>query len=188
MAYPTLPKPPTPRHQHLHPHRTDQRLEHDIGEPLFHRATPDGRASNDPPGGELPYCTPSPGPTSRDSTRRPQDRTTRPQRRSTGFPATCYALSKANKADGPGSERFATTMEHDTISEAATTIGINRTTLIEQLHRLESNLGEPLYHRASADGEPQRPTNRGTGLLRILAMPDVQTLHARRTRLPRLPG
>jgi hypothetical protein len=47
-------------------------------------------------------------------------------------------------------------MAHPTINAAANTIGVDRTTLIEQLRRLETDLGQPLYHRATADGGPQR--------------------------------
>jgi hypothetical protein len=76
--------------------------------------------------------------------------------------------------------RFAVTMAHHTIDAATRTIGINRTTLIEQLHRLETDLGQQLYHRATADGQPQRPTTPGTTLLDIFAQPDIQKLAASR--------
>jgi hypothetical protein len=79
-------------------------------------------------------------------------------------------------------ERFATAMTHPTLTKAADTIGINRTTLIEQLHHLETSVGAPLFHRATADGQPHRPTPRGTALLAALARPDIQTLRASRTR------
>jgi DNA-binding transcriptional LysR family regulator len=77
-------------------------------------------------------------------------------------------------------------MTHPTIDAAAHTIGINRTTLIEQLHRLETDLGQQLYHRATADGRPQRPTTPGTALLDTFARPDIQKLRAAQVRLPRI--
>jgi hypothetical protein len=78
-------------------------------------------------------------------------------------------------------------MSHPTINAAAAAIGINRTTLIEQLHRLETDVGTTLYHRATSDGQPQRPTDRGHDLLTALSRADVQPLRTQRTRLPRLP-
>ena len=75
-------------------------------------------------------------------------------------------------------------MAHPTIDAAARTIGINRATLIEQLHRLETDLGQQLYHRATADGQPQHPTTPGATLLDILADPNIQKLRATRARLP----
>jgi DNA-binding transcriptional LysR family regulator len=79
-------------------------------------------------------------------------------------------------------------MAHDSITEAADAIGINRTTLIEQLHRLEGDLGAALFHRATADGQPHRPTRRGAALLQTLATPHIQTLREARARLPRHPS
>ncbi|WP_442788780.1 LysR family transcriptional regulator [Dactylosporangium sp. NBC_01737] len=77
-------------------------------------------------------------------------------------------------------------MAHPTINAAANTIGVNRTTLIEQLRRLETDLGQPLYHRATADGEPHRPTKLGTTLLQTLAQPDIHALHGSRASPPDL--
>lgn len=81
--------------------------------------------------------------------------------------------------------RFALTMNHPTIAATATAIGIDRTTLIDQLHRLEADLGEALYHRATRDGHTQHPTSRGTALLAVFNRSDVQDLHSHRARLPR---
>jgi DNA-binding transcriptional LysR family regulator len=76
-------------------------------------------------------------------------------------------------------------MAHATVDAAAGTMGINRATLIGQLHRLETDLDQQLYHRATADGQPQHPTTAGTALLNILVEPDIQALRAARARLPR---
>ncbi len=78
-------------------------------------------------------------------------------------------------------ERFAITMTQPTITAAATAIGVNRTTLIEQLHRLETDVGASLYHRATAAGQPQRPTRQGAALLHILS----QARHPTPPRRPR---
>ncbi|WP_460494783.1 hypothetical protein [Dactylosporangium cerinum] len=69
---------------------------------------------------------------------------------------------------------------------AARTIGINRATLIEQLHRLETDLGQQLYHRASSAGRRQRPIALGTTLLNLVVQPDIQALRETRARLPRI--
>jgi hypothetical protein len=79
-------------------------------------------------------------------------------------------------------------MTYPTLTDGAAAIGINRTTLIEQLHRLEADIGAPLYHRATRKGGTQRPTRRGAALLQTLARPDIQPLRATRARLPRLPA
>jgi DNA-binding transcriptional LysR family regulator len=71
-------------------------------------------------------------------------------------------------------------MAQNRITEAAEAIGINRTTLIEQLHRLEADLGTALFHRATADGQPHGPTRRGAALLQALATPHTQPLRQAR--------
>jgi DNA-binding transcriptional LysR family regulator len=76
-------------------------------------------------------------------------------------------------------------MRHPTINSAAAAIGIDRATLIEQLHRLETDLGTSLYHRATSDGQPHQPTSHGRDLLAALNRADVQPLRAKRARLPR---
>jgi hypothetical protein len=58
-------------------------------------------------------------------------------------------------------ERFATTMAHPTVTEAADAIGINRTTLLGWLHLLEADVGTTPLHRATANGK--RQTANGTG-------------------------
>jgi len=77
-------------------------------------------------------------------------------------------------------------MAHPTITDAAAALGIERTTLLEQLHRLETHVGAVLYRRAIAQGQAHRPTPRGAKLLTILAQPDIQDLRAARARLPRV--
>jgi DNA-binding transcriptional LysR family regulator len=77
-------------------------------------------------------------------------------------------------------------MAHNSVTEAAQAVGITRTTLIEQLHRLESDLDAALFHRATADGRPHRPTRHGTALLHALATPYIQPLRTARARLPRI--
>lgn len=66
-------------------------------------------------------------------------------------------------------ERFAIAMTYPTLTKAAAAIGINRTTLIEQLHHLENDVGTTFFHRAGSNGQPHRPTRRGTALLQTLA-------------------
>lgn len=85
-------------------------------------------------------------------------------------------------------ERFAIAMTYPTQREAADAIGIDRTTLIEQLHRVENDVGARLFHRATIHGDIQRPTRRGAALLRALAQPDLQPFRARRARLAPAPA
>jgi DNA-binding transcriptional LysR family regulator len=83
-------------------------------------------------------------------------------------------------------EQFVVTMAHPTNDDAARTIGISRAALTAQLHRLETDVGQQLYHRATAEGKPQRPTSPGTELLDLFAQPEIQALHAARARLLRI--
>ncbi len=46
-------------------------------------------------------------------------------------------------------QRFATAMTYPTLTDAADALGISIATLIEQLHRLEHDVGAPLFHRAT---------------------------------------
>lgn len=84
-------------------------------------------------------------------------------------------------------ERFATTIANSSITEATHAIRIDRTTLIEQLHRPEADVGHTLFHRATADGKPHRPTKRGKALRQTLGRPDISPLRSTRARLRRLP-
>jgi hypothetical protein len=56
---------------------------------------------------------------------------------------------------------------------------------VRQLHRLETDIGAQLYHRAAHGGptihEPQRPTPRGAALLKALNRADVRALLDRAT-------
>jgi hypothetical protein len=101
----------------------------------------------------------------------------------TALPADLLHAVNGQRSGWIRLERFAVTMNHPTIAAAA--IGINRTTLIEQLHRLETDIGEALYHHATGDGKTQRPTDRGTALLAAFNRSDVQNRHTQYARLPR---
>ncbi len=52
-------------------------------------------------------------------------------------------------------------MSYPTLTDAAAALGINIATLIEQLQRLEHDVGTTLFHRTTPASEPQRPTRRG---------------------------
>jgi hypothetical protein len=106
----------------------------------------------------------------------------------TGLPRDLLRAVNGQTTGWTRVERFATTMASSSITEAAHAIGIDRTTLIEQLHRLEADFGTPLFHRATADGKPHHPTTRGEALLQALGRPDIAPLRSARTRLPRLPA
>ena len=80
-------------------------------------------------------------------------------------------------------ERFAISMTYPTQAEACTALGTTRATLIEQLCRLEKDISETLFHRATADGQPQRHTRAGTALLQDLNRPDLQVLRRTGARL-----
>lgn len=109
-----------------------------------------------------------------------------PQPPPTGLPDLLLRAVQGQSSGWTRLERFAVTMTHPSIDAAAATIGISRTTLIQQLHRLETDLSQQLYHRAPAAGVPQRPTTPGATLLNILDQPNIQQLRATRARLPRI--
>ena len=168
------------------------RLEADIGARLFHRATPASQTQHPTARGTALLHAFAP----------PEIQALCPIQQRPGtlpaIPATRVAAAAVLPSDvlravnGQNSgwtrlQRYATAMQHTTITRAATAIGINRTTLIEQLHRLETDIGAALYHRATADGQAHKPTDCGTSLLHAFARADVQTLYAARTRLPRMP-
>jgi hypothetical protein len=169
-----------------------QRLEHDLGTPLFHRATPASETQRPTPrGAQLLHALQRPdirailnakagtaqcilpsnvaGPASPD-----------------GLPPDLLRAVHGQTSGWTRLERFATAMAHHSITDAANTIGINRTTLIEQLQRLEADIGTTLFHRATADGQPHHPTHRGVALLEALARPDIRPLRTARSRLPRI--
>jgi hypothetical protein len=77
--------------------------------------------------------------------------------------------------------RFQTTMTFPTIQAAADHIQIGQSSLVTQLHRLERDIGAPLYHR-SDHHQPMQPTPRGTAVLQALAQPAIQALAAANDR------
>jgi DNA-binding transcriptional LysR family regulator len=169
-----------------------QRLEHDVGAPLFHRATPASQPQRPTRrGAQLLHALQRPNIQAVHVMDVPSTHTA--QQPGTG-PAAQQVLPRDLLRGVQGQisgwirvERFATTMAHASITEAAVAIGINRTTLIEQLHRLERDVGTALFHRATADGQPHRPTRRGNALLQALRAPDIHRLREARARLPRVP-
>jgi DNA-binding transcriptional LysR family regulator len=165
------------------------RLEHDVGEPLFNRATPDGHTQRPTRRGAVLLRALARADT------QPADRTDPTTTTETvatttttlnGLPRDLLRAVRGQQSGWTRLERFADTMTHPTITDAAAALGIERTTLLEQLHRLETHVGANLYHRATAQGQAHRPTPRGAKLLNILAQPDVQDLRAARARLPRV--
>jgi DNA-binding transcriptional LysR family regulator len=64
-------------------------------------------------------------------------------------------------------------MTFPTINAAADHLGIDQSTLVRQLQRLETDIGATLYHRATV-AQPLRPNRRGAALLRALDHPDAQ--------------
>jgi hypothetical protein len=82
--------------------------------------------------------------------------------------------------------RFKIAMGSPTIQAPADHLGADQATLVRQLHRLETDIGAQLYHRAAhADptiDEPQRPTPpRLPRLLKALNRADVRALLDRAT-------
>lgn len=66
--------------------------------------------------------------------------------------------------------RFQAVMTFPTIDTAADHLGIDQSTLVRQLQRLETDIGATLYHRATTT-QDMHPTQRGTTLLRALDTP-----------------
>jgi hypothetical protein len=60
-------------------------------------------------------------------------------------------------------------MTYPTLTDAAVAFGIGQATLVEQMRRLERDIGARLFHRATPASETQRPTPRGRDLLHALA-------------------
>jgi hypothetical protein len=69
--------------------------------------------------------------------------------------------------------RFRAVMAFSTIDTAADHLGVDQSTLVRQLQRLETDIGDALYHRATTT-QDMRPTKRGTALLRALDHPEAQ--------------
>ncbi|HJQ45768.1 MAG TPA: TniQ family protein [Amycolatopsis sp.] len=69
--------------------------------------------------------------------------------------------------------RFQAVMRFPTIDTAADHLGIDQSTLVRQLQRLEADIGTTIYHRATTT-QDMRPTQRGRALLRALDHPDAQ--------------
>ncbi|HEY2579900.1 MAG TPA: TniQ family protein [Streptosporangiaceae bacterium] len=77
--------------------------------------------------------------------------------------------------------RFQAAMNFPTIQAAASHLGTHQSALTHQFHRLERDIGGPLYHR-SAPGQPMRPTDRGTALLKALNQPSARAIASQQTR------
>ncbi len=71
--------------------------------------------------------------------------------------------------------RFQQAMTCASIGAAARQMGTHPSALIHQLHRLELEIGAPLYHRATP-AQPMRPTSRGAALLQALDHPAVHAI------------
>jgi len=192
MTYPTLTEASTAIGIHQ-PALIKQlhRLETDIGAPLYHRATISEPQRPTRRGAALlrtlakaATATLRTSPTSPAPSAATDPPTGAPKKHA-DTPRDLRSAVQGQRGGWTRLERFATAMTYPTLTEAAVAIGINRTTLIGQLHRLEIDLGEPLYHRATPEGQTQRPTRRGQALLQSLAQPDIQPLRVTRARLPR---
>ena len=158
-----------------------RRLERDVGAQLFHRANPASKPQQPTRrGAELLTAY------AQSDLHRPDPAST-PQPPPTELPEPLLRAVQGQTSGWTRLERFAVTMAHPTNDAAARTIGVTRATLTAQLHRLETDVGQQLYHRATAEGKPQRPTPPGTELLDLFAQPDIQALRAARARLPRRP-
>jgi hypothetical protein len=71
--------------------------------------------------------------------------------------------------------RFQQAMTCNSIGAAARQIGAHPSALIHQMHRLELEIGAPLYHRATP-AHAMRPTTRGAALLQALDHPAVRAI------------
>lgn len=85
--------------------------------------------------------------------------------------------------------RFQINMTFPTLSSAAQHLDLMPSTLANQFHQLEQDIGTQLFHR-SVRHSPQRPTARGTALLQDLDNSQVQALmqDALGSRLDPLPA
>src|SRR5262249_8215283 len=157
-------------------------------EPLFHRATPDGRIQRPTRAGAnllhafAIYQRSVPG-----SQTAPLETANVVAMAPNRLPRDLLRAVRGQRSGWTRLQRLAITMPHPTVTDAATALGIERTTLLEQLWRLETHVGTTLYHRATAQGQAHRPTRQGARLLNTFARTDVQALCAARARLPRLP-
>ena len=78
-------------------------------------------------------------------------------------------------------EWFIAALSHDTMRKAAQALGINQSTLVTQINRLEKDLGQPLIERAQR-GQPMRPTAFGTKIVaaaRAMSTHDEESTHSR---------
>jgi DNA-binding transcriptional LysR family regulator len=66
-------------------------------------------------------------------------------------------------------------MTFRTIEAAAAHLGAHQSVLVNQLQRLERDIGAKLFQR-STPRRPMRPTRRGTALLDALARPEVRAI------------
>jgi DNA-binding transcriptional LysR family regulator len=165
-----------------------QRLETDIGGPLFHRATSARRTRPTRRGAALLRALGRPDIQALATEHAPHQHTRpRPDPGADDIPLDVRRAVQGQRDGWTRLERFATTMNHPDITEAAAAIGINRTTLLQQLLRLENDVGTPLFRRATPQGRPHEPTRRGAALLRALNQPQVQAHRAARARLPQAP-
>jgi hypothetical protein len=71
--------------------------------------------------------------------------------------------------------RFHAAMQFPSLGSAASHLGAHINTLIQQFHRLESDIGGQLFHRG-APGQPQQPTERGRALLQALEQDEIHAL------------
>jgi hypothetical protein len=187
-AYPSLTQ--AARHEGVHAATLVtqiRRLERDIGAALLHRATPTSPATLTGRGADLLRDLQQPhiqalidthGTAVRswapDDPRRTRPRKPRPSRPTRPLLADNASDDLRHAVNGqPGAwarlQRFATAMTYPTLTDAAAAIGVDQATLIEQMRRLERDIGTRLFHRATPASEPQRPTQRGNALLRVLA-------------------
>jgi hypothetical protein len=67
--------------------------------------------------------------------------------------------------------RFAVAMAYPTLTEAAHALGVSAATLIEQLQRLERDVGTQLFRRATPATTPHRPRHRTPGRLHAVRPP-----------------
>jgi DNA-binding transcriptional LysR family regulator len=168
-----------------------QRLEADVGAPLFHRATSARQTRPTRRGAALLRALDRPDIQALAAEHATHQQAPEPQPhpdpRPDDIPLDLRRAVQGQRSGWTRLERFATAMAHSTLTDAAAAIGIDRTTLIGQLTRLEADVGAPLFQRATPKGRPHRPTRRGAALLQALNQPQIQARRAARARLPRAP-
>jgi hypothetical protein len=80
--------------------------------------------------------------------------------------------------------RFRDVINHPSLNLAATAIDVETSTLVQQVHRLEHDIGTTLLDRATPT-TPMRPTKRGAALLADLQRPDIAALIEKHGQAPR---